>query len=169
MVLKKVGVIKLKPKPKQKNHKPKQENVLEKVVNPIMHEFKAKDLLQIIIGATILAIPVGFTQESWEVGKRISPLVSGVFVLLSLLFISTFVYYYYHRHRTEDPRGHKKAFVKRVLFTYTGSFALVAILLTLITTSGVDWAVVEWIEALKIITIVTLPASMSAAIADTLK
>ena len=145
------------------------EKVVNPIVNPIRHEFSAKDLLQVIIGATILAIPVGFTQEVWEIGVSISNTITGIFVVLSVLFISTFAYYHYHRHRTPEQKGHKIAFIKRVFFTYLGSLVLVTILLKLITTSDISWAVVNIEELIRIIVIVTLPASMSASIADTLK
>ena len=37
--------------------------VLEHVLRPLMVEFHARDIAQILVGASILAIPVGFTER----------------------------------------------------------------------------------------------------------
>lgn len=155
----------MKSKKKVSSKNPVIDNVVKPIVKPF-HEFKPKDFLQVIIGATILAIPVGFTQETWEIGEYISNLNIILMALLSIGFISTFVYYHYHSHRTPEQKGHKRAFVKRVIFTYLGSFILVAFLLTLIHKA--PWST-DFLLALKRTIIVTLPASMSASIADTIK
>ena len=39
-------------------------NLLHKIISPLMVEFYAHDVLQVIIGASILAIPVAFTGAS---------------------------------------------------------------------------------------------------------
>ncbi|MCK4429723.1 MAG: hypothetical protein KAW19_00325, partial [Candidatus Aminicenantes bacterium] len=39
--------------------------ILHKIISPLMVEFHPKDVLQVIIGAAILAVPVGFTEETW--------------------------------------------------------------------------------------------------------
>jgi uncharacterized membrane protein len=128
------------------------------------HEFHPKDLLQVMIGASILAIPVGFTEETWELGGQL-PLLNIIgLLILSVLFISAFVYYNYHRHHR--LRKHWNEFVKRVFSTYVFSFLVVAILLTLIQRA--PWAT-DTILAIKRVIIVTFPASMSAAIADVIK
>lgn len=40
-----------------------QGNLLHKIISPLMVEFHPRDVLQVIVGATILAIPVSFTEE----------------------------------------------------------------------------------------------------------
>ena len=130
---------------------------------PIPH-FHLKDLLQIIIGASILAIPVGFTEETWHLGDVLpSANVFGI-VALSMLFISAFVYYNYHRHH--KMKHHWEKYVKRIISTYIFAFLVVALILTLIQRA--PWTV-DIVLALKRTAIVTFPASMSAAIADVLK
>ena len=42
---------------------------LYKLIHPLALEFHPKDILQVMIGAAILAIPVGFTEETWRFGE----------------------------------------------------------------------------------------------------
>lgn len=130
----------------------------------IPHKFNIKDILQVIIGASILAIPVGFTEETWKLGEQMPVLNIIGFIFISLLFIFTFVYYNYHH------RGNMKAswteLSKRVASTYVLSFIVVAVLLTLIQKA--PWGM-DWFLAFKRTALVTFPASMSAAVADTIK
>lgn len=127
-------------------------------------EFHPKDLLQVIIGASILAIPVGFTEETWRLGDTLPFINILGIILLSLLFISAFVYYNYHRHH--KFKKHAGEFLERVVSTYIFAFLVVAIILTLIERA--PWFF-DIVLALKRIAIVTFPASMSAAIADVLR
>lgn len=131
--------------------------------NKFIPGFFLHDLVQVIIGATILAIPVGFTQEIWELSIEL-PFINmfGIF-LVSIIFISIFTYYHYHNI---SVKKHWKIFIKRVFLTYVFSFITVLIVLILI-----DKALLyqNFIISLKRIVIVTFPASMSAAIADTIK
>jgi len=131
----------------------------------LMHlEFNIKDVLQVMIGASILAIPVGFTEETWKLGESL-PLLNVIgFLILSLLFIAIFVYYNYYY--TEHLKKHWDEFIKRVFSTYIFSFIVVAIVLTLIQRT--PWST-NWILAFKRIVLVTFPASMSAAVADMIK
>ena len=138
--------------------------ILQRIISPLMVEFYFRDLIQIIVGASILAIPVAFTEETWRLGELL-PLnkVLGV-MLLSLLFIAAFVYYNFYR--TEHLREHWDEFLKRVLSTYLISFLVVALILTLIEKA--PWAT-DHLLAVKRIILVSFPASMSAAVADMIK
>ena len=138
--------------------------VLHRILSPLMVEFYPRDLIQIIVGATILAIPVAFTEETWNLGQKLP--LSNVIVLfaLSLLFISIFVYYNYYRQNSVKP--YIDEFFKRTFGTYIGAFVVVTILLVVIQKA--PWTT-DWLLALKRTIIVTFPASMSAAVADMIK
>jgi len=137
--------------------------ILQKIIKPFMVEFYPRDVVQVIIGAVLLAIPVGFTEETWNLGETL-PLANVIgFLILSLLFIAIFVYYNYYRTHLKK---HKYEFFKRVISTYIISFLVVAMLLTLI--QRVPWTL-DLTLALKRTIIVTFPASLSAAIADMIK
>ena len=138
--------------------------VVHRFINPLMVELYPRDLVQIIIGATLLAIPVGFTEETWRLGEVLPMLNVVVIGLISLLFISTFVLYNYYS--STSIKGHVDEFIKRIMGTYLISFFVVGILLTIIQRA--PWTT-NWILAFKRIIIVAFPASMSAAVSDMLK
>jgi len=137
------------------------ENILKTIVH--LPEFKLKDALQVIIGASILAVPVGFTQETWDLGAQLPLLnIMGLFAL-TVIFIAMFTHFQYHRH---FPRHYTRVFLKRVFFTYLFSFIIVAVILALIQQA--PWQT-NWLLAFQRTVIVTFPSSLSGAIADTIK
>ncbi len=129
-----------------------------KILSP---KVKLRDILQIIVGATILAVPVSFTEETWSLGGLLP--LTNIFLIMgvSILFLGSFTYHHY-KHGLNK---HFLDFGKRVLATYLFSFLVVALVLTLIQRA--PWSV-DFILAFKRTVIVSLPASMSAAVADTL-
>lgn len=138
---------------------------MRKMFNLIRHplEFRPRDVMQLIVGAAILAVPVGFTEETWRLGDTLP--IGNIFGLLaiSLIFISLFVYYNYYRHHFEEQWDEC---IKRVISTYLVAFLVVGILLTIIQKA--PWAT-DWLLAVKRIIIVAFPSSMSAAVADMIK
>lgn len=135
----------------------------KKSVLDITHLFQGKDILQILIGASILAVPVGFTEETWHLAE-IMPITNIIILMLiSMSFIAIFTHFHYYK---KGVKGHRKEFFKRVISTYILSFIIVATLLTLILKA--PWST-NFMLALKRTIIVTFPATMSAAIADVLK
>lgn len=138
---------------------------IKRMFNLIRHplEFKSRDVMQLIVGSAILAVPVGFTEETWKLGETLPTLNIIALLLISAVFISLFVYYNYYK-------GHFAAnwdeFAKRVFSTYLISFVVVAVILTIIQRA--PWST-EWILAFKRIVIVAFPSSMSAAVADMIK
>ncbi len=138
--------------------------VVHRFINPLMVEFYPRDVVQVVIGATILAIPVGFTEETWRLGQTLGNLNVALIGFLSLLFISVFVYYNYYSNGS--IKGHTDELVKRVLGTYMVSVMVVGILLTVIQRA--PWST-DWFLAFKRVIIVSLPASMSAAVSDMIK
>ena len=136
---------------------------LQKATSPLMVEFKIRDALQIIVGASLLAVPVAFTEETWNLGSQL-PLknVLGL-AAVSLIFIGLFVYYNYYRRILKK---NWMEFAKRVASTYLFSLIVVAGLLSIIQVT--PWAT-DWVLALKRVILVAFPASMSAVVADTIK
>ena len=40
-------------------------NVIQRLVKPLEVEFRLRDVLQTVVGASILAIPAAYTEETW--------------------------------------------------------------------------------------------------------
>lgn len=137
--------------------------VINYTLSPFMVELRPRDLMQIIVGASILAVPVAFTEETWNLGEKL-PLFNVLSLSsLSILFIALFVYYNFYRF---NLKGHIFQYCKRVLSIYIFSLFVVALLLTII--QKCPWGN-DNVLAIKRVLIVAFPASMSAAISDTIK
>jgi uncharacterized membrane protein len=132
--------------------------------DPMRIEFDKRDIIKQIVGASILAIPVGFTEETWKLGETIPTINALIFVLLSLIFISIFIHNTYKRH--SQSKNIYTHIIKRTISTYLVSFTVVAIILTLIQVA--PWET-NSLLAFKRTVIVAFPSSMSAAIADMIK
>ncbi|MBU0614546.1 MAG: DUF2391 family protein [Nanoarchaeota archaeon] len=141
----------------------KKGNLIHRIINRLHMEVGAKDLMEIIVGAAILAIPVGFTEETWRLGEML-PLINIVGLgAMSIFFITSFVYYTYYRGHMKGNVGN---FANRVLSTYILSFIVIAGILSLIQIT--PW-LTDPLLAVKRTVIVTVPASMTAAVADVIK
>ena len=135
-----------------------------KVVTHHVHrlhlELSSKDRVQILVGATILAIPTAFTEEVWNLGGDISWISVIILAMVSLLFIGLFIYLnIYQRHM----KLYRNQFLKRLITTYLFSLVVVGILLMVVEQA--PW-LTDFPLALKRTIIGTLPASMSATVTD---
>lgn len=138
-------------------------NVLSHLLRPLMVEFRPRDLLQVLVGSSLLAIPMAFTAETWELGEQL-PIINVIILsLLSLFFIALFVYFNFYRFYLKN---NIMQYIIRVISTYLISIAVVAIILTIL--NKCPWGL-DNILALKRIIIVAFPASMSATVSDVLK
>ena len=137
--------------------------VISHATRPFMVEVTARDVMQMMVGASILAIPVGFTEETWSLGTTLPLRNVLALSVVSLLFISAFVYFNFYRFHL---KGYGWQFIKRVVGIYVVALVVVATLLTII--DKCPWGIDNWV-ALKRVIIVAFPASMSAAVSDMLK
>jgi uncharacterized membrane protein len=137
--------------------------VLNYALKPLMVEFRPRDLMQVIVGAALLAVPVALTEETWRLGETLP--FRNVLVLsgLSVLFIALFVYFNFYRFAF---RGHVAQYAKRVVSIYVFSLLVVGVLLTVIDKA--PWVAAPLLAAKRTL-IVAFPASMSAAVSDALK
>lgn len=138
-------------------------DIISYALKPLMLEFKPRDIMQVIVGSALLAIPVSLTEEAWDLGKTL-PLtnIMGVFAL-SLIMISIFVYFNFYK---VTLKGFVKDFIKRIIGTYFISLLVVAIILTLI--QKCPWGT-DNLLAFKRIVLVAFPAAMSGTLSDTIK
>jgi uncharacterized membrane protein len=137
--------------------------ILDYALKPLAVEFRPRDLLQVVVGSTILAIPIAFTEETWNLGVELPVLNVLALALLSILFISLFVYFNFYRF---NFKGHGFEYLKRVVATYATALIVVGAILTII--QRCPWGQ-DAVLSLKRIMIVAFPASMSATISDVIK
>ncbi|BBM88645.1 hypothetical protein COTS27_00327 [Spirochaetota bacterium] len=137
--------------------------ILYFAIKPLMVELRPRDIMQIIVGAALFAIPVSFTEEAWNLGATL-PLTNVLILLgISLIFVAMFIYFNFYRF---SFRGNVFNYIKRVIATYFLSALVVTILLTII--EKCPWGVNNLL-AIKRIIIISFPASMSATLSDTIK
>ena len=86
---------------------------------PLKVELRIHDILEIIVGASILAVPVAFTEEVWDMGEELPWLNTLILSFLSLVFIGCFVYYSSYRIHLKMFR---REYLKRVLSIFLLSF-----------------------------------------------
>jgi len=141
----------------------KPEVAFEKTMEPVKKKFGLKNILQAIVGAIFLAIPIGFTEETWNLGENL-PMSNIIMILaFSLFFIALFAY----RNLSKNKPGfYWYDLAKRVVVMYVISFAIVTLLLLVIQRA--PWAT-DWVLAFKRTIIVAFPSSLSATIAGNLK
>jgi len=134
--------------------------VVQYAITPLRVELKRRDIMQIIVGSSVLAVPIGFTQETWDLGRNL-PLVNIIaLAFLSIIFISAYVYFNFYR----DLLGqYFFNFVMRVIAIYLLSLIVVGLLLTIIQVA--PWTD-DFLLALKRTIIVGFPSSMSAVVSD---
>ncbi len=137
--------------------------IVQRIVKPLKVELKARDIIQIFVGATLLAIPMAYTEETWQLGEKLPLLNIGILAIISILFIAVFVYANFYQYYL---KGFVFEYIKRVIAIYIISLIVVGFLMTVI--QQCPWGI-DNILAIKRIVIVTLPASMSAVAADAIK
>jgi uncharacterized membrane protein len=137
--------------------------VVSYVAKPFMVELRLRDVMQIMVGATLLAVPAAFTEEVWVLGSELPNANVIAIAAISVFFIGLFVFFNDYRGYLAEYRFE---FAKRVVVTYVATLVVVGVFLTLFQKCpwGVDNAL-----ALRRIVLVGLPASMSATVADMLK
>ena len=133
---------------------------IQQIDIPLKVELKIQDLLEILVGASILAVPVAFTEEVWNMGNDLGWFNIILLNFVSLIFMGSFMYFKGYRNRLEMYRNE---YLKRLFSTFFLSVLIVAILLTIV--GKCPW-ITDPDLALKRILIGSFPASMSATVTD---
>lgn len=127
---------------------------------PLKVELRNHDILEIIVGASILAVPIAFTEEVWNMGDELPWLNTLILCGLSMVFIGSFVYYSSYRIHLKMFR---KEYLFRVLSIFFLSIVVVGMLLTIV--NKCPW-VTDFDLAMKRTIIGAFPASLSATVTD---
>ena len=136
---------------------------LSQIMNPLMVELNPRDILQIFVGAFLVAAPLCFTEEVWQLS--ISLKRSNVYALgsISALTVTLFIYFNFYRFRL---KGNLIEFIKRIIATYTISISSIVLILILIDKFPINES--PYI-ALKRVIIIGFPTLFGAVISDYLK
>jgi len=126
--------------------------------SPLRVTFRARDVVEIALGACIMAFPTATTEEVWNLGAELSLGHAFLFLLASVFFLAVLIYGI-HGHQPGD----KKVFLQRVLATYGVTFLIGAALLF-----GVDRLELftDPLTGLKRAVLVAFPASFAATAVD---
>lgn len=134
--------------------------LIQYAVSPLKVELRQKDVLQVIVGASLFAVPVGFTEEIWGLASSLPTLNIAAVASLSLILVATYVHFNFYRGLLREHLG---SYLMRVAVIYLLSLSIVAIFLTLIDRA--PW-LTDPLLATKRVLLVGFPATMSAAISD---
>lgn len=137
--------------------------IISYTLKPLMLEFNTRDIMQVVIGCSLLALPVSLSEEAWRLGETLPDRNIGLISLVSFAMISIFVYLNYYK---VTLKGYVFEFIKRCLGTYLISLLVVGVILTLL--QKCPWGI-DNILAIKRIVIVAFPAAMSGTLSDTIK
>jgi uncharacterized membrane protein len=120
----------------------------------------SEDIIQVIIGASALTLPVAFSEESWKLSETL-PFSNVIMLLfLSLLFIGLYSIQGIFQGKVKHRIYH---FVLRVVIDYGVTLVVVFIILLALNRMPLFD---EPIIALKRIILLSFPASMGGVIVD---
>lgn len=122
--------------------------------------FNQEDLLQIIIGSSVLAVPVAFTEESWKLSYTLPVQNLVLIFVLSVLFSTIYAYINIFQKKIEKRLW---VFISRIVISYMISLVVVSVILLSLNKLPI---LSDTIVALKRVIIISFPASMGAIIVD---
>lgn len=119
-----------------------------------------EDVIQVIVGASALSVPVAFSEEAWDLGRSLP--IANIFLLvaLSLLFINL---YSIHNIFQGNIRHRLLTYLSRTAIDYVITIFVVCVVLLALNHLPV---LTEPVVALKRIVILAFPASMGAVVVD---
>lgn len=121
-----------------------------------------EDVLQVIVGASALSVPVAFSEESWDLSRTLPNTNVFLLVFLSLLFINLYSFQSIFQGRV---RHRIRLFILRTLLDYGITLCVVFMVLFAIDRMPI---IEEPLVALKRMIILSFPASMGAVVVDSL-
>lgn len=119
-----------------------------------------EDVIQVIVGASALSVPVAFSEEAWDLGRSLP--IANIFLLvaLSLLFINL---YSIHNIFQGNIRHRLLTYLSRTAIDYVITIFVVCVVLLALNHLPM---LTEPMVALKRIVILAFPASMGAVVVD---
>ena len=126
----------------------------------IRKSIKTEDIIQVVIGASALTVPVAFSEESWKLSETLPLFNVIVLIFLSLLFISLYSIQGIFQGKINHRLSH---YLLRIFIDYGVSLVVVFVVLFALNRMPIFD---DPIIALKRIIILAFPASMGGVIVD---
>lgn len=134
-------------------------NPVATVSGPLKVEFHLEDFMQLIAGASIMALPVAMGSDVWSLGTELSAGRALTIFTLSILTLGAFIWALFYGKRINEYRGH---FVRRVVSAYLVTFLIAFLLLFLFDKAPLDDLQVTLTRTI----LVAFPASFAATAVD---
>jgi uncharacterized membrane protein len=119
-----------------------------------------EDLSQLIVGASVLSVPIAFTEEAWNLSRTLPIINLLVIVFLSVAFIGIYAFRGIYEGKV---KGRLLTYLLRVLFDYGITLCVVIIVLFALNKFH---AISDTFVAIKRVIIISFPASMGAIVVD---
>ena len=119
-----------------------------------------EDIIQIVVGASALSVPIAFSEESWRLSETLP--IQNIFILifLSLLFINL---YSFQSIFQGNVQYRIFTFLARTILVY---FITLCVVFTVLIALNRMPIMSEPIVAIKRIIILSFPASMGGVVVD---
>lgn len=134
--------------------------LLQYAISPLKVELRRRDLIQIIVGASLLGVPLGLTEETWSLAAELPTANVLAIAAISVVFVSAYVHFNFYRELLWEHLG---SFLLRVASIYLLSLIVVGLILSLLDRA--PW-LTDPLLAIKRTLLVSFPATMSASISD---
>lgn len=119
----------------------------------------SEDIIQIVIGSSVLTVPVAFSEESWRLSETLPFFNVALLLILSLLFVSLYAIQGIYEGRIK----HRIAqFLLRVIIDY--SVTVVVVFIVLVALNRMPFS--DLLLCVKRIILLSFPASMGGVIVD---
>ena len=126
----------------------------------MLHKLDFEGLSQLIIGASVLSVPIAFTEEAWDMSRTLPPINLIVVVVLSLAFIGLYAFKGIYEGKVKNRVS---TYLLRVFIDYAVTLCVVIIVLFALNKLPVFS---DTYIAVKRVIIISFPASMGAIVVD---
>jgi uncharacterized membrane protein len=119
-----------------------------------------EDIIQVVVGACALSVPVAFSEEAWNMGRTLPVANIIVIVVLSLLFVNLYSF-----HNIFQGRITHRIFIffARTVIDYS-----ITLLVVVVVLSALDHLPIfsePWVAVRRVV-VLSFPASMGAVVVD---
>ena len=136
---------------------------ISQVMNPLMVELKPRDVFQLFIGAFLIASPLCFTEEVWNLSVELKRWNVYALTISSVFTTTLFIYFNFYRFKL---KGNVINFTKRLLATYVITFSSIVFILVVIGKFPINETPMV---AIKRVLLIGFPSLFGAVISDYLK